>query len=171
MNTTTFGPNFGNMAGLGAIMAIGATVILVLSIILYVLYTVPFYKLFKKAGRPNAWLAFVPIAQLWPFMATIEQSAWNILWLLLPLAVTLLVGSMHSTLSFTIMLIADLVVLIISVLWYVKLFKVFGMSPLWLLLWIGLIIPGLNLLVLIGFLILLYVMAFSDKYPYQPYKI
>lgn len=55
-----------------------------IDLIIYLVVAGAFYSMFRKAGTPNAWLAFIPIAGLWPFLWTINRSAWNVLWLLIP---------------------------------------------------------------------------------------
>ncbi|HJV44786.1 MAG TPA: hypothetical protein VJ824_03570, partial [Bacillota bacterium] len=45
-----------------------------------------FYKMGLKARVPAPWLSFIPIANLFPYMAMIKRSAWNILWLFVPIA-------------------------------------------------------------------------------------
>ncbi len=88
----------------------------------------------------SPWLAFIPIANLRPLMRTIKKSAWNILWILVP--------------------IADVIFLII---WQVRLFKAFRINLLWALLYIRTIIPVFNYLVGIGFLILYCFMGISKN--------
>ncbi|MFC7394600.1 hypothetical protein [Scopulibacillus cellulosilyticus] len=53
---------------------------------IYILQATAMFKMYQKANIKHAWLAYIPIAQLWPFFWAIKKSAWNILWFLLPIA-------------------------------------------------------------------------------------
>lgn len=53
-------------------------------IALYLIETVPIYMIARKCGRQNAWLAFVPIANLWLLCDMAEMEAWFLLILLVP---------------------------------------------------------------------------------------
>src|SRR5579875_2632862 len=72
------------MEGLGAFFAGILIAEIVIGLGVYILMATAFFKMYKKAGTKHAWLAYVPIAQAWPFFWTIKKSAWNILWVLLP---------------------------------------------------------------------------------------
>lgn len=132
------------IVGAGIIAAFG-TFILLIGIAVYVLEALAFFQAFKKAGVEHAWLAFIPIAQAWPFMRVIKKSAWNLFWLLCP--------------------IAGFVFLII---WQGRYLKAFGLSRLWLLLWIGAVIPFVSYLVSIAFVVLYCVIGFSSSRRYNP---
>ena len=99
-----------------------ATFFWVIDLIIYFVVAGAFYMMFRKAGTPYAWLAFIPVAFLWPLLWTINKSALNVLWLLIPI-----VGS------------------IFLLYWLGQLIKCFGLSP-----WLVLlnIIPVLNLIFL-----------------------
>ncbi|WP_249226873.1 DUF5684 domain-containing protein [Alicyclobacillus mengziensis] len=103
-----------------------ATFFWFIDLIIYVVVAGAFYSMFRKAGTPNAWLAFIPIAGLWPFLWTINRSAWNVLWLFIPV-----------------------VNYIITLYWLGQLLKSFDHSP-WLVLLA--LFPLLNL-ILLGILI------------------
>jgi hypothetical protein len=120
-------------------------VFLFFALIAWVVQGFAFYKMFTKANVANPWLAFIPIGNFWPYMATIKKSAWNILWLLVP--------------------IANAVFLII---WTVRLFKAFNINPLWALLFIGSILPFISYMVSITFLVLYCYMGFSSTVRYNP---
>jgi hypothetical protein len=107
-------------------------------IAMYILSALAYYKLFKKARVPHAWLAWIPIGYMWPFMWTIKKSAWNLLWLLVPIAN-----------------------IVFYIIWIVKFYKAFGMSPHWL--WL-MLIPGLGSFIL--FIQILY-MGFSRHVQYR----
>lgn len=108
-----------------------------LDLIIYFAVAGAFYSMFRKAGTPYAWLAFIPIAQLWPLLWTINRSAWNILWLLIPLVGT-----------------------IFMLYWVGQLVKCFGQSP-----WLVLLnlVPILNLI----FLGLLLYLGYSSSVRYS----
>ncbi len=108
----------------------------VLYLLLYLLICGAYYSMFRKAGTAYAWLAFIPVANLWPLLWTLQRSAWHVLWLLIPF-----------------------VNVIVALIWQVQLLRAFGMSSWWVLL---VFIPLLDL-VYIG--VLLY-MGYGDKVHY-----
>lgn len=80
--------------------------LLLLIVALWVLNGLAFYRLAVLAGRDGiAWFAWVPVLNFVLQLKLIDRSAWNILWLLVP--------------------IADIVFLII---WQVKLLNAYGKS-------------------------------------------
>jgi len=112
-----------------------------ISFLFYIIQALAFYAMGRKARVSYSWLAFIPILQIFVLLAIIRRSAWNVLWLLIPV-----------------------VNVIFGIIWYVRLFRAFGQNP-WLLLL--LIIPGIGELVL--FVMLLY-MGFSSA-QYQAYNL
>jgi hypothetical protein len=125
-------------------MVLGAF-IFVIGLGIYILEAFAFFMAFRKAGVHHAWLAFIPIAQLWPYMRVIKKSAWNLLWLLVP--------------------IVDVVFVII---WQARFLKAFGISRWWLLLYIGTVIPGVNYAVSIAFIVIYCIIGFSASRQYNP---
>ncbi|UOF92591.1 hypothetical protein LSG31_10775 [Fodinisporobacter ferrooxydans] len=117
----------------------------ILGIAAWILQGFAFYKMYTKANVWSPWLAFIPIANLWPFMWTIKKSAWNILWLIIPI-----------------------VNLVFSIIWTIRLLKAFNMNPLWALLFIGYVIPAINSFVVLAFLVLYCYMGFSSNVRYNP---
>jgi uncharacterized membrane protein YhaH (DUF805 family) len=117
-------------------------------------------KLFEKAGHPAPWLAWIPVASLWPFFYCIRRSAWNVLWFLVPiLAGPLLVNVGHGV-GALIALILDVIVLVLVIVWWVQFLHAFGMSGWWMLM---LLIPGIGF---IAFLALMLYMGFSSRVAY-----
>lgn len=149
---------------------------LIIGLAVYLLEATAFYKMYKKANVPHAWLAYIPFAQYWPFFWTIKKSAWNILWLLLPVAGGaaggIIWGIMQNgtgALIFSILIIAcSIYLVVLAIIWQVRLFKAFGINPLWLLGMIGTIIPFVGFLVSIGFIVLYCYMGFSREVEYHP---
>lgn len=94
----------------------------VIVIAVYVVSALAFFKIYKKADVPHAWMAWVPILNLIPYLWTIKKSAWNLLWLFVPIAN-----------------------IVFAIIWQVRLYKVFGMSPHWL--WFYLL-PGIGSLII-----------------------
>ncbi|QQE79122.1 hypothetical protein [Alicyclobacillus sp. SO9] len=148
---------------LGALLAAYFTIIFVFSLALYIAYVIPIWKLYKKAGQEHPWLAFIPIAQYWPFFWTIRKSAWNILWFLLPVAALIVLHPLHVV-GIVIAILADIAVFVLEITWAAAFLRAFNMSPYWLFLLLLLVIPPIGVLAIV---ILLYIMAFSDDYQYQ----
>ncbi len=48
-------------------------------IFLYSFVCIAYYFVFRKAGTAYAWLAFIPVANLWPLLWTLQRSAWHAL--------------------------------------------------------------------------------------------
>lgn len=140
------GYGMGNGMGLmGLFVALGVFMVLIV-IAVYLLEAIAFYKAFRKADIEYAWLAFIPIAQLWPFMRVIKKSAWNLFWLFCP--------------------IANIVFLIV---WQGRYFKAYGISRWWLLMYIGTVIPGVSYAVSIAFIVIYCVIGFSSTHRYNPH--
>lgn len=158
------GPNspMGNGA-FEAMLAAYLTIVVVMSIATYIAFVIPVWKLYKKAGQKNPWLAFIPIAQYWPFFWTIRKSTWNILWFFLPTAAAIVTIPLHAA-GVIITALAAIAVFVLVIVWAVQFFKAFNMSPFWLFLLFLLVIPVIGL---IANLIPLYIMAFNDDYQYQ----
>lgn len=153
--------------GLSAILGIIIVVAVVVVIISYFATTIPFYKLLKKADYGVPWLAFIPIANFWPGFWLIRRSPWNLLWFLAVYVLYALGLAVHSTVFWAAIALFGIAVGVLEVFWAIELFRAFGMTPLWLLLLIGLIIPGINLVTEIILLVILWVMAFNERYQYQ----
>ncbi|PWI57390.1 hypothetical protein [Sulfoacidibacillus thermotolerans] len=100
------------------------------------------YILYRKARVDLAWFAYIPFLSLFPLLWTIRKSAWNVLWVFVP--------------------IANVIFLLI---WAARFFHVFGMSR-WVL--ILFFIPWIGPLLL---LVILSIMAFSPAYFYDPRRI
>jgi hypothetical protein len=154
--------------GVLAIFAGFLVIELVVGLVIYVLVCTAYYKMYRKAETNHAWLAYIPIAQMWPFFWTIKKSAWNILWLLLPAVGEVLALGLHNAVAVVICIILIVVTIIVSITWQVRLFRAFGMNPLWLLMMIGYVIPFLNMLVGIAFIVLYCYMGFSSQVRYNP---
>lgn len=133
--------------------------------------------MFKKANIEKPWLAYIPIAQVWPFLWTIKKSAWNLLWTVLPVVAGLLIGAIFwvavggtaGEIFFYIFFVAGyLFGIVVTMIWLAQYFKAFGMSPLWILLFIGSCIPYIGVLPNIGLIILYCYMGFSKDVQYHP---
>jgi hypothetical protein len=156
----------GTAALFGAFAAIGSFFI-VLGIVVYIFEGFVFYRIYKKAGVKYPWLSWVPIAQMVPFFWTIKLSAWNTLWVLVPSVTTLVARSMGAG-GVVFILGIDLLVTGIGIWWQARFLKAFGISPQWLWLAIGLLIPFLNVLVAIGYIVLICIIAFHANVRYRP---
>ncbi len=144
----------------------------IIGLAVYILMATAFFKMFRKANVPHAWLAYVPIAQYWPFFWTIKKSAWNILWGLVSIAgigIAIPMMIQHRiTIAIGIVILFSIVPIVLGIIWQVRLFKAFGMNPWWLLALIGGIIPIINYVVDIGMIILFCYMGFSSSVHYNP---
>lgn len=112
--------------------------IMALSIGVYLLQAIAYFALGRKAGVTYSWLSFIPLLQVFVLLAIVSRSAWNALWLLIPIVNAIFV-----------------------IIWYVRLFRAFGQNPWWLLL---LLVPGINGIFLI---VILCYMAFSSQVAYN----
>ena len=74
------GMNSGDPATYFAIMG-GA---LIISLIFYVIFSFCVYKIFKKAGREDAWAAFIPIYNTIVMVDIIKKPIWWFIMLLIP---------------------------------------------------------------------------------------
>jgi hypothetical protein len=130
---------------MGGVLAGFIILWVIFAIGLYILSATAAYKMYKKARVNYAWLAFIPIASLWPFMWTVGKSAWNILWLCIP--------------------VVDVIFMLI---WQARLYRAFGLSPWLLLIYLGCLIPMANLFVGIAFLVIHCYIGFSKNVQYRP---
>lgn len=119
---------------------------LLISLAVWILNGFAFFKMASKANVSNPWLAFIPIGNFWPYLHTIKKSAWNILWLLIPI-----VGE------------------VFAIIWMTKHFKAFNKSPHWTWMLIGSFIPFLNFFFGIFFLVMYCYMGFSKNAQYNPH--
>jgi hypothetical protein len=106
---------------------------------IYILQAFAWYRMGRKAGLDYAWIAFIPILQIFVLLGIIRRSPWHALWLLLPV-----------------------VNVVFSVIWYTRLLRVFGQNPWWLLLWIIPVLNGLFTLVIECY------MGFAGNVVYNP---
>ncbi|HEX7064170.1 MAG TPA: hypothetical protein VF199_03815 [Bacillales bacterium] len=142
----------------------------------YILQATAFFKMFKKADVEPAWLAYIPIAQVWPFFWTIKKSAWNILWFFLPVAGGIVGGILLAAMQdngglaifITIIVLSSIVPMILEIIWTARLFKAFALNPAWVLLVIGCFIPFINFLTTIGLIVIFCYMGFSKEVQYHP---
>lgn len=74
-------PYEGMSSGAAAGVGIG---MLIFYLILYVFYGYCMYKIFQKAGREDAWAAFVPIYNLIVLLEIIKKPVWWIILFLIP---------------------------------------------------------------------------------------
>lgn len=56
-----------------------------MSFVFYLLNAITLYKLSEKASVRNSWLAFIPVVQFILFFHILDKSAWNVLWILVPI--------------------------------------------------------------------------------------
>lgn len=151
------------MAILGGIMIFSIFVV----ILGYVIESLVLFRLFKKAHVRHAWLAWIPIGNLWPLFDTVQIRKVHILWLLVPIVLGGIALSSHSQVFLMISWILDIAPLVVSILVIIRLLRAFHMRLWWMLLLIGFILPILNILVGIAWAILFLYMAYSSKVQYD----
>lgn len=132
----------------------------VINFIAYLIGAIIMFALGKKAGNTNSWFAFVPILNYVLFFQLIGRSALNLLWyfaVAIPM-VMLIAGA--ETLGLILLIPLVIILIILSIIWSVELFRAFGMSGWWV---AALFIPFLGSLIA---LILMFYMAFSSNVQY-----
>ncbi len=159
------------LVGSGAIAGIilGSVVIVFFAVIIaYVIEGLVYYKIFKKAGVNNPWLAWVPIGILWPLFDTAKIRRVHIWWVLAPSIIAGLAFITRSPALMIIGMIFDIAPLIVGIIIAVRLLKAFSISLWWLLLFVGLAIPIISIIAAIALVVLLFYIAFSSKVQYNP---
>ena len=158
-----------NMSALGMGLIAGAIVAYIILIVAaYVLTSTIYFFLFRKARVKLAWLAYVPLGQLWPFLWTIKKSAWNILWFILPFGAAVAGAMMNDALGGILLVIGSIIPLVFWIIWQVRLLKAFSMNPWLALIIIGFVVPFVGFLFQIAYLVLMGYLAFSAKVQYNP---
>ena len=153
---------------LAGIIAGAFLVYVLFGIVLYLLMCTAFFLLFRKAGVKYPWLAYIPIAQLWPYFQTIKKNTWNVLWFLLPMVAGILGTDFQSALGGFLVVVTSVVIAVLGILWQVRFLKAFNMSPWLLLLLIGFVIPILGFLFELAYFGILLYMGFSSNVHYNP---
>jgi len=82
--------NMGGAAGAGVMAGIFG-VMCIIYLIVYLYFSLCIYKIAKKCGVENAWLSWIPIVQVVPFLQSGGKPLWWIILLLIPL-VNIIVG-------------------------------------------------------------------------------
>ncbi|WP_436663889.1 hypothetical protein ACOALA_18700 [Alicyclobacillus acidoterrestris] len=160
-------PNIGFHLALGMMFGFVA-LHLAFVVILYLLFATAQYCMFRKATVPLPWFSYIPVANLYPFFRTTRVTMWNWLWLLAPVVGGIAILLWHWV-GVAVCAIALILYLIAAIRWHARLFKAFGMNPLWLLGLIGLLVPYLSSLVWIGFVVLYCIIGFHSGIRYRPY--
>lgn len=153
--------------GIWGIIVAFLTVIVAVGLIVYLLTATAFFCMYRKAKVSLPWLAYIPVARLYPYFKTIQVSQWNWLWLIAPFVGVIAIVGLHLF-GIVLCVVGAIVYLVVSIRWLARLLKAFGVSPLWLLGLIGLLIPFLNGLVGIGLLVLYCVLGFNKDIRYHP---
>jgi hypothetical protein len=72
--------------GVGIAALLMASLIpLVMGIVFYLFFSFCMFRIAGKLGVPLAWLSFIPIVQVWPFVASAGKPWWWIILLLIPI--------------------------------------------------------------------------------------
>ncbi|GAB6548569.1 hypothetical protein bcgnr5378_09330 [Bacillus cereus] len=137
------------------------------SLVLFALTIGIQYVVYKKAGIKHAWFALTVVLGFIPFFHSINRSAWNILWYILPFFTMifclpfLVIGSWSWALTTLLVFVVSIaIVCVTGIIFNIKFLKAFGLSPWLILLYL---IPYLNVimhLVLMGYI------AFSKNVKY-----
>lgn len=72
--------------------------VVVVSLLLYAYFTIPWYGIFKKAGEPT-WPAFVPVVQTYFWLRVISRPWWYLLLLFIPLVNIITLWTMFEDLA------------------------------------------------------------------------
>jgi hypothetical protein len=72
-------------AGELPILFVLVPILLIVCAVMYIYYSLCMYLIAKKLDVPAAWTAWIPIANLWPFVASAGKSLWWALLLLVPI--------------------------------------------------------------------------------------
>jgi hypothetical protein len=161
-------PDMGLAAALGGFIAGAIVVWLLLLIAVYVFMGLVNYKLFRKANVNHPWLAWIPIGHLWPLFDTVKIRRIHILWMIVPPILAMLAMAGNSGVLAFLAVLLDLVPAVLGIIIVIRLYKAFGISLWWLLLYVGILIPILDLFAGIAILVLLCYMAFCSRVVYNP---
>lgn len=159
--------SLGSAGLVGITGVVGIAAIVVIWLLCYAIFTIPMFRLYRKAQTPHPWFAFVPIANMVAFIRVIRVGMWNFIWVALSLVGEIFYFSLHDMVGDLIEVVLFIPLAVFSIIWLVKLFNAFSMSPLWLWLLIGCVIPIVNIVCMIWLAVLLWMMAFGSKYKYQ----
>ncbi|WAH36228.1 hypothetical protein [Alicyclobacillus dauci] len=166
MQTTALQPGFFHTGFIGLFAGV-ITAFFTFDLAVYLLTATAFFFMFRKARVPLPWLAYVPVAQLYPFFKTIKVSQWNWLWLAAPVFGSLAILALHAF-GIVLCIFGCIVYAVVGIRWLIRLLQAYGINPLWLLGLLGLLIPFLSYLVSIGLVVLYCIMGFSASIQYNP---
>jgi len=153
------------MAASPQTMALALGIILISLVVvgvpIYVYASIVFYRVLKKTGVSKPWAAWIPFYNSIKMLNAIGMRGW---WILLPTAISL-VGLAVSppgpghTFTWVTILASTLSGVMLAV-WFAKLFRGFGMSPVYAYFYAGVGIPVLNILCIIVVFVGLSLIAF-----------
>lgn len=69
---------------LAAMVAGFMTVFLFIAVGLYIFFSLCMYLIAKKLNVAEAWAAWIPILQVWPFLSSAGKPCWWVIFLLIP---------------------------------------------------------------------------------------
>lgn len=134
------------------VLALGIILItfVVVGVPTYVYASIVFYRVLKKTGVSKPWAAWIPIYNGIKMLNAIGMRGW---WVLLPTAISIsgvLISPPGAGHTFTwVTIITGTLSGIILAVWFAKLFRGFGMSPVYAYFYAGIGIPVLNLICII----------------------
>jgi Family of unknown function (DUF5684) len=68
-------------------------------VVWYVLICIPLYVIFKKAGRDDAWAAFIPIYSFYVLLKVVGRPGWWLILLLIPIVDFIILIMVYNDLS------------------------------------------------------------------------
>jgi hypothetical protein len=68
-------------------------------VVWYVLICIPLFVIFKKAGRDDAWAAFIPIYSFYVLLKVVGRPGWWLILLLIPIVNFIIVIVVYNDLS------------------------------------------------------------------------
>lgn len=125
--------NFENLVPVFMVNTVGF-----MALALYLVQAFAYYKMAEKADVKNSWLAFIPFLQFVLLFHLIDKSAWNIIWLIIPL-----------------------VNVVLMLVWTYRLFEVFGAGG-----GIGMLVIILSLFFGVALMVYQVYIGFSDQVQY-----
>ncbi|WP_062306766.1 hypothetical protein [Alicyclobacillus sendaiensis] len=143
------------------VLGIVLIIVVVVSVPVYVYGSIVLYRVLKKTGVSKPWAAWIPVYNTIKILNAIGMRGW---WILLPMAVSLAglavspPGSGHAFWWANIL--ASTVSGVVLAVWFARLFRGFGMSPVYAYFYAGVGIPLLNVVCVIVVFVGLSLIAF-----------
>ena len=117
---------------------------IIVSITIYIYFSLTLMITAKRLGVKNAWLAWIPLINIILFPKMAQKPSWPLIFVFIPLFLNLLIPNKiaSNTIVSTIIIIMSLVGLIYAIYWFLKILKRRGKPWWWILL---MLIPLFNI--------------------------